>query len=165
VRKDVGRPGQPVLAGMMPGQPRVVVDTAAHFAQQLGSPLVCAYVDPARFRTHSAAGTAGVASIDPDAADDGGSSVAGLKSVLALQLAGQDLPWSFEVLAGEAERELSSLADRLGAAMIVVGARQRGIGARLEDIVAGSVAAHLAHHQSRPVLVVPVNGPRHGGTA
>lgn len=158
VGRENATAGRPVVVGLMPGQSPVVIETAADFAQQLGVPVVCAYVDPTRFH---AAGPE-YPPVDPDAIDDGENAAAAVESWARSRLAARGVPWSFKALAGEPERELSALAKRAGAAMIVVGARRHGIGARLENIVAGSVGAHLAHHQRLPVLVVPVNGPRHG---
>jgi nucleotide-binding universal stress UspA family protein len=65
--------------------------------------------------------------------------------------------WSFRSLAGEPARALSEAADAIGASMIVVGTREPGVIHALEEVLVGSVAVHLAHHQHRPVLIVPLD--------
>lgn len=49
--------------------------------------------------------------------------------------------------------------------LISVGLAESGIGwsYRMENLLTGSVAAHLAHHQSTPVLVVPAAATRTRG--
>lgn len=59
--------------------------------------------------------------------------------------------WRTHALAGNPSAELSALAERLGARMIVVGARRPS----LHELLGGSVAAQLARCQLLPVLVVP----------
>ncbi len=86
-------------------------------------------------------------------------------SRIAGQLGGFDVHWTFSTLAGEPARALSRLADTINACVIVVGTRERGLGARLEELLVGSVAVHLTHRQGRPVLVIPLDphtGPESG---
>lgn len=71
---------------------------------------------------------------------------------------------TFRSLAGDVGAALARLAEVLGAEMIVVGSRAGGVRASMHDFFRGSVAAHLTHRQSRPVVVVPVN-PTPVGTA
>jgi nucleotide-binding universal stress UspA family protein len=40
--------------------------------------------------------------------------------------------------------------------LIIVGSRRGGVRAGLKQFLTGSVAAHLAHRQHRPVVVIPV---------
>jgi nucleotide-binding universal stress UspA family protein len=40
--------------------------------------------------------------------------------------------------------------------MIIVGSRRGGLRSTMHDFFGGSVAAHLAHRQPRPVVVVPL---------
>ena len=65
------------------------------------------------------------------------------------------MSWEFRYLAGRADRALTHLARAVDAAVIVVGTRRPGGGGRMHELLQGSVGAHLAHHQHRPVLVVP----------
>ena len=56
-------------------------------------------------------------------------------------------------------RELGRLADAVGARLVVVGARRPGVRGRVGELLTGSVAVRLVHHQHRPVLVVPPAAP------
>lgn len=70
-------------------------------------------------------------------------------------MADETVTWRVEHLGGDPSRELARLADCLDAVMIVVGTRQAGLRGRVAEFFNGSVAVSLAHHQPRPVLVVP----------
>ncbi len=149
-----------VIAGVIPRQPPVVIRQAAELAYSLGVELVLAYVDVTRFQVAGSDGVSGAsAPIDPDGVDDGydpegvGTT---LRAHIATELASYDLPWSFVQLAGEPARALGHLAAKVKASVIVVGTRERGLGARLEEILTGAVSVHLAHRQNCPVLVVPL---------
>ncbi|MDJ0355324.1 universal stress protein [Paenarthrobacter sp. PH39-S1] len=148
----------PVLVGMMPGQPAAVILNAAALAVRLGVELVCAYVDVASYPVTGRGGApAGVRPIDPDTIDDGGVEIpAELTDRLGQVLASSPVVWSLQLLSGDPARALGVLAASLQATMIVVGTREHGIGARLEDLLTGSVAVHLTHRQHCPVLVVPL---------
>lgn len=61
------------------------------------------------------------------------------------------------VEAGDPRAALGQVAEREGAALIVVGTR--GLGP-LRSLFVGSVASHLVRHATRPVVVVPPPGPR-----
>lgn len=151
------RSSQPVVVGVVPGQPAHVVQQAAVFASRFGTELVCAYVNPARYPVEEADdGSVESASIDPDFADD---HEAAFDEALARSL--HDLlvtttvPWRTLALAGDVAGALVHLADTLDAAMIVVGAHDRSLGGSLRDFFNRSVGAQLAHRQPRPVVVIP----------
>lgn len=153
-----GAPG-PVIVGVVPGQGSAVVQRAAGFAAALGVAMVCVWVDPAAYMRRARDGTPESAVlIDPDAV---GPSIEYLRAQMEARLAdclvSVEIGWSFDTVAGEPARELSRLAARVHAAMIVVGTRDPGFGARLEELLTGSVAVHLAHHQPCPVLVIPLH--------
>jgi nucleotide-binding universal stress UspA family protein len=59
-------------------------------------------------------------------------------------------------LAGDVAYALTWLADILDVELIIVGSRRGGVRAGLKQFLTGSVAAHLAHRQHRPVVVIPV---------
>ena len=153
-----GSPG-PIVVGVIQAQPPAVVDHAVTLARALGTSLICAYVDPTSFTTTSRReGAERVVAIDPDA----GESLARqqgirIRKVLASRLEDCPVEWRFQTLAGEPARELSRLAEHASASFIVVGTREPGLAARLEEFLSGSVALHLAHHQGRPVVVVPLH--------
>lgn len=164
-RQSPGVVGRPVVVGVSPGQSAVVWRRAADLAAALGVLMVCAYVDVTTFLIPepddgAPAGTDALLSGAPKNRDDAENAAAGLAAVLAADLDPRPLQWSFRVLEGEPARSLGRLAEELDAQMIVVGTRQHSLGARLEELLIGSVGAHLTHRQDRPVLVVPVDPRR-----
>jgi nucleotide-binding universal stress UspA family protein len=158
---------KPVLVAVMPGQPIAVVQAATNLAVQSGSPLICAFVEvsayavgPGQDKDKDSGGTA--RSIDPDGVADF-SDTSRLRANLARELDDGGADWSFQLLAGNPAKALASAAAAVAAWVIVVGTRERGIGHRLEDLLAGSVAVHLTHSQPLPVLVVPLGHAGAGG--
>ncbi|KRF04332.1 hypothetical protein ASH00_14610 [Arthrobacter sp. Soil782] len=155
----------PVIAAVIPDQPEGVIRHAAALASSFGTGLVCAYVDMSCYTARNYRdGVERFIPINPDSLNgfDQGT-VDRIQEELERRLAGTTVRWSLRGLAGEPAHELSILADRLDASMIVVGTRRPGLSKRLEELVEGSVAAHLAHHQSRPVVVIPLHPHRYGG--
>jgi nucleotide-binding universal stress UspA family protein len=65
--------------------------------------------------------------------------------------------WETRALAGDPTRALARLAETLDAMMIVVGTHEGGLRGTLHELFNGSVAAHLAHRQHRPVVVIPLS--------
>lgn len=149
----------PVLAGVIPGQLAAVTQHAASLAISLGVELVFAYVDVTTYLVaEEADGTVESASVDPDGVDDGAErTAAAIRSRIAGQLGGFDVRWTFTTLASNPAQALGRLAETIGACVIVVGTLERGIGARLAELLTGSVAVHLTHRQGRPVLVIPLD--------
>jgi len=147
----------PVLMGVVPGQPLAVAHRAAELAYSLGVKLICAYVDVTTYLAEEPDGRVEALPIDPDGIDDDIEGIsAGLSGHLADALRGAGIDWSFVTLAGDPARALGRLAESTDASVIVVGTRERGFGARFEELLVGSVAVHLTHRQHRPVLVVPL---------
>lgn len=151
--------GRPLVVGITPGQSPVVALTAAVWAQALATSLHFGYADPDRVVIAELDdGDVRHAALSPDAADDSWRRRdAQLRAALEEVLAGRSLTWRFHYLAGRPDRALTHLARTVDAAAIVVAAR-RPVGAdhRLTGLLAGTVGAHLARHQHRPVLTVPV---------
>lgn len=160
------RIGGPVLAGVEPGQGLAVVHRAADLAHSLGVGLVCAYADPTTVEEHEPGGRVEVLPIDPDGVDDDAAQIrSDLYHSLRDELWGAGVNWRFAALSGEPAHALAAHAEEIDASMIVVGTREHGLAHRFEERIAGSVAVHLAHHQNRPVLVVPLahhHRRRHG---
>ncbi len=151
--------GHPLVVAVTPGQPELVVRTAAGWARDAGaSALYCAYVDPSRFtREELPDGNVRHDAVDPDGADDSWRERArGLVERLGPLLDAGDLPWHFRYLAGRPDRALTHLARAVDAAGFVVGTRAPGAGARVREALEDSIAVRLSHHQHRPVLVVPL---------
>ncbi|HEY6664089.1 MAG TPA: universal stress protein, partial [Propionibacteriaceae bacterium] len=62
----------------------------------------------------------------------------------------------FRELAGDVAHALGRLAAVLDAEMIIIGSRRGSLRSTMHEFLSGSVAAHLAHRQPRPVVVVPM---------
>ncbi|WP_427017368.1 universal stress protein [Pseudarthrobacter sp. P1] len=159
----------PVVAGVVPGQPAIVIRQAAALAYNLGVGLVLAYVDVTRYLVEDHDGGDDTsAPIDPDGVDerdDVEGAAASIREQMGAELGADDTGWSFVTLAGEPAYALARLAESVHACVIVVGTRERGVGARLEEFLIGSVAVHLTHRQHRPVLGIPLDPhPIKGGS-
>lgn len=149
----------PVIAGVVPGQSSRVVHEAARQAGLAGVELIVVHVDTTRF----------VAFEDPDGyVHPSTVDVAGAAAKAALEdvrrsaaeaLDGADVTWSARQEIGDPALALIRLADSVGASLLVVGTRKRGLGESLREFLTGSVAARLSHRQRRPVLVVPQDDP------
>jgi nucleotide-binding universal stress UspA family protein len=148
----------PLVVGVTPGQDPLVVRTAASLAGAVGVRLVLAYVDTSRYVVEEHPdGTVRHASIDPDGVDDVWEDTdASLRGDLADLLRDDPLDWEFHYLAGRPDRSLTHLARAVDASAIVVGTRATGTGRHVRELLEGSVAAHLSHHQHRPVVTVPL---------
>ena len=153
----------PLLVGVVPGQHPEVLQTAATLAQGLSAPLLCAYVDEASYLVEwDPARSAHRLSLHPDKDDDDIRSLTNnLKSAIGSAIPGASPEWTLRTLAGDPARALGRLAAEVNAPMIIVGTPEKGFGHRITELLNGSVAAWLTHHQSRPVLVVPFRMAAH----
>jgi nucleotide-binding universal stress UspA family protein len=96
--------------------------------------------------------------IDPDQPDWNTAVFDGGLAHLIRSVADQEgVRVEFRELAGDIAHALNRLAEVLGAEMIIVGSRRGGVRSSMHEFFGGSVAAHLAHRQPRPVVVVPVH--------
>ena len=150
--------GHPIVAGVVPGQPELVVLTAASWAKALGVSLFLGYVDRTRVTIEEYPdGTVRHAEVDTDAVDDSWRERSDqIEKFLAALLEGSGVPWHFRYLAGRPDRALTHLARAVDASALVVGTHEPGVSSRWHDLLEGSIGGRLAHHQHRPVLVVPL---------
>ncbi|MFT4213273.1 MAG: universal stress protein [Microbacterium sp.] len=156
---EVPVPQHAVIVGVVPDQPPRVVKEAARYAELFGAPLIVAHVDVTRFVTYEDPdGYVHSAPIDVDIAV-GEAQLKLVSDAAASALAGSDVDWSVHQLVGDPALALKQLAERSRARLIVVGTRRRGFGESIREFFMGSVAVRLAHRQSRPVLVVPLQEP------
>lgn len=148
-----------VIVGVVPGQPSAVVEEAARFARSFGVPLVCAHVDISRYSVaQSLDGTIIASSLDAEMLRDSEPVFdLDLKQAIAAVLEGSGVEWSTRALSGSPAVELARLAEEIGARMIVVGTREAGLRGSLREFFSGAVSVHLAHHQHRPVVMVPLD--------
>lgn len=145
-----------ILVGVNHGQSEVVLEHACRFASALGAALVCAHVDVGRYVVEERPdGTVVSRPLDPDLPE---LSDADFDPVLAEHIRASvgEVEVSFRELAGDRAYALARLAEICGVDAIVVGSRRRGVRSGLKEFFGGSIAAQLAHRQSRPVIVVPV---------
>ena len=151
--------GHAVVVGVEPGQPDLVAVTAAELAAGLGAKVYFAYADPGRLPERELPdGRVEHVDLNPDLFDDDTwrAREASLVAAIEAALVGREVAWEFRYLAGRADRALTHLARAVDAAVIVVGAGRRGGGVRLQQLLQWPVGVHLANHQHRPVLVVPL---------
>lgn len=152
--------GHPIIVGIVEEIPELLVATAASLASATGGTLHFAYVDPQRYTVEEMPdGTVRHAALSPDSLHSNWQDrESALKSELQSLLENQsNLPWQFHYLAGRPDRALTHLARAINAAVFVIGTRAPGPRARIRRVLEGSVAYHLAQHQHRPVLSVPLS--------
>lgn len=148
-----------VIVGVVPEQPTRVLSEAARYAKVFGAPLVVVHVDVTRFVTYEDPdGYVHSAPIDIDISA-GGDAFAEVKDTASSVLAESGANWSVQQLVGDPAMAIKHFADHVGARLIVVGTRRQGFGETIREFFTGSVAARLAHRQTRPILVVPLGEP------
>ena len=147
-----------IVVAVVAGQPVTVVEQAARLAGDLDLPLVCANVDVNRYLVSSYVdGTVVALPYDPDLPDvEEETFDPELEAHLREVLGPIGVRYSLEQLAGDPSWALAHLAERLEARYIVVGTREAGLRGSIREFFNGSIAAHLAHRQKRPVIVVPL---------
>jgi nucleotide-binding universal stress UspA family protein len=154
----------PLVVGVLPGQSPEGLQTAASLASKLAAPLICAHVDEASYLVEwDPARSAHRLSLHPDTDNAAIRAVTQeLRNSAGSACDALGVPWTLRTLAGDPARALGRLAAEVGAAMIIVGTPEPGLGHRISAALNGSVAAWLSHHQDHPILIVPA--PRPGRT-
>ncbi|GGC99060.1 hypothetical protein GCM10011512_27470 [Tersicoccus solisilvae] len=158
----------PVVVGVTDRQPGLVLETAADFAVRLGAPLILVAADPTHLPVDPrsvADPDAPVVALDPDEQDDDARPRlrALLEARVAALRADRGLDPALRLLPGDPADALAAVASAVDAQLIVVGTADRSFRAGVREFVEGSVATHLAHRQSVPVLVVPTSAARVAG--
>lgn len=158
-------PSPPVIVGVTLGQSESVLHGAAGFAQDLQADLVCAWVDTGRYLVEEQVdGSVTSLPFDSDLPELGEEEFdPELASHIQKVLGSGPLRWTARALAGDPARALAHLANTLNARLIVVGSKETGMRAGIQEFFTGSVAVHLAHRQHRPVLIIPVAPVKHEG--
>lgn len=145
-----------IVVGVASDVPDVVVREAARFAAPFGARLVFAYAEPSRYPVDVLpSGIVTAMPIDPDLPADHETAF-DPKLAARIREMVPDIETEFRALSGDPATQLGQLAEDLGSRAIVVGTRRPGIRSGIEEFFAGSIAVGLAHHQSRPVIVIPV---------
>lgn len=150
------RPASSIIVGVVPGQPDLVARTAVAWNQQgLVGRLHYVFVDPTMTETPGGH----MNPIDSDSLDESGSTAASeLSHRLLSEITPAGVDADFVRVAGDPAHGLSREARRTDSAAIVVGTRERGPVAALEEWMRGSVSVQLEHIQERPVIVIPLAG-------
>lgn len=148
-----------VLVGVVAGTAAAVVEAAGGLADRLGADLVCAHVDDSSEKVEEKPdGTVVSRPLNPDLPFEASEEFdPRLRAEIAAVLDPKPVEWSVRALAGGPAQELARLAEKLDAALIVIGTRESGFRGSVEEFLNGSVAIRLAHRQHRPVVVIPLN--------
>ncbi|MEO8907265.1 MAG: universal stress protein [Microbacteriaceae bacterium] len=151
-------PAGPIVVGIAPDEAPHVLLEAARFARELGVELVCAHVDAARYPIEEHVdGTVASLPLDPEVPDLRDETVdPALRRYVLATLADAGVAVRLYALAGDPAQALGRLSESLDARAIVVGTRHPGVRTGLEEFFTGSIAVRLAHRQSRPVIVIPL---------
>jgi nucleotide-binding universal stress UspA family protein len=153
-------PTAPVLVGVVPGQPDAVLRTAGEYARAFGAELIVGWVDATRY-TAGLWADGSVAFVPYDASGDSEIDARWIDDQVRPVLDPLGVPWRAVTGEGEPSAGLCTIADRERVGSIVVGTREPGFRAGLQEFFTGSIAAHLAHRQRQPVIVVPLAPVRH----
>ena len=147
------------MVGVTPRQPLVVIRQAARIARQFEADLVCANVDAGAYVvTELPDGSVESRPIDPDQPDwDTAVFDGGLADRIRAVADTEGVDVEFRELAGDIAHALGRLAEILKAEMIIVGSRRGGFRSSMHEAFGGSVAAQLAHRQSRPLVIIPLS--------
>ena len=146
------------MVGVTPQQPVAVLREAVRLARQFKAVLVCANVEAGSYVVaEHPDGSVESRPIDPDQPDWNTAVFNGGLAHRIREVADKEgVRVEFRELAGDIAHALGRLAEVLYAEMIIVGSRRGGLRSTMHDFFGGSVAAHLAHRQPRPVVVVPL---------
>jgi nucleotide-binding universal stress UspA family protein len=147
-----------IVVGVTPQQPVAVLWEAVRLARQFKAVLVCANVEAGSYVVaEHPDGSVESRPIDPDQPDWNAAVFHGGLAHRIREVADKEgVRVEFRELAGDIAHALGRLAEVLDAEMIIVGSRHGGLGSSMHEFFGGSVAAHLAHRQPRPVVVVPL---------
>ncbi|MGG5173334.1 universal stress protein [Pseudarthrobacter sp. J1738] len=153
-----GFSGSPVIVGVIPDQDPAVWARALELAESRSVPLIAAFVDPASYLIEWTPGNKVLPiSLEPVIEPDDETAVAAaeIKETLTTAAAGHDVDWSLRIIGGDPALALGRLAEAVGAATIVIGARRPGFMAKVDELVSGSLMHRLLTTQTVPVLGIP----------
>lgn len=150
--------GSVLVVGTLPGQDRRIPQEAAALAARMRTSMVCVWADQGNIIVRrNPDGSVDTVPMDPDGVEDPDRPTAEevLFGQLEEALATSPVPWRFHCTNGTPARALHETAEELDAVAIVIGTRQPGFGHWAAEKIDGSVAVRLAHHQHRPVILIP----------
>ncbi|HWH28543.1 MAG TPA: universal stress protein [Mycobacteriales bacterium] len=150
-------PGPLVLVGFDDSPAgRAALATAADLAGRMSGRLEVLHAVPPVTPMAAPSGLMGDGFAVPppaDAEQQRAATASALSTVVGGVLAGCTVPWTFEVVDGDAVTVLEEHA--ADAYLVVVGTRHAGIGTALDRLLTGSTSRALQKRCPRPVLVVP----------
>lgn len=147
-----------LVVGVGPRQGDELLHAAGGVARRYGARLLLATVDPSRYAVVGADGSTWSEPIDPDSYGPAEPTFdPEVRRRIEDIMKGLEVEWTTHCLVGDTAAALAALAEEQEAAMIVVGTREPSFVSGFREFLGGSVAVHLAHHQGRPVLVVPLH--------
>lgn len=153
----------PVVLGVTADQPDTVAEQAVSLATAFKTSIVFVWADMTQYSSGFLSdGTMAYSSFDPEPFDGASANTQWIDERAERVCSASGIEWESRVLVGQPARVISSIADEVDARLIVVGTREPGFLAGLAEFLGGSVAAHLSHTQSRPVVVVPLNPVKAG---
>jgi nucleotide-binding universal stress UspA family protein len=148
-----------IVVGVELDEDAAVLRAAAEFARRFDAALVCVVSDPRRYvMREDADGSVTSLDIDPDDPEERQEIFdAPLRAQVDAVLGPLGVEWTPRAMAGDPAVQLAHVAEEVDASMIVVGTRRPGRWGSMREFLNGSVAAHLAHRQHRPVVVIPLS--------
>lgn len=154
-----------IVVGVEMGDNLAVLRQAAVFAERFRASLVCVISDAGRYAIHEAPdGTVTSLDIDPDQSEYERREIFDRELYRRVDavLRPRGIEWTPRAMAGDPAVQLAHVADEVDAAMIIVGTHRPGRWGSIREFLNGSIAAHLAHRQRRPVVLVPLSPVRDG---
>lgn len=151
------RPERLIVVGVDSEQRPSIVQEVAALAATMSAGLVCAWVDSTQVVYGATLdGTRLITPLDPDQAADSSDALRSqVHEHLAGLLADSPVPWRLETAVGDIASGLTEVANTWDADIIAVGGRRPGFSGWMNEVIGGSIAGHLVHTQSRPVLIIP----------
>ena len=148
-----------IVVGVELDEDAAVLREAAELARRFDATLVCVISDPSRYGVREDAdGNVTSLDIDPDDPEERHETFdAPLRARVDAVLDPLGVEWTPRAMAGDPAVQLAHVADEVDARLIVVGSRRPGRWGSMREFLNGSVAAHLAHRQHRPVVVIPLS--------
>lgn len=151
------RPDRIIVVGVDAEQRASIVQEVAALATTMSAGLVCAWVDSTQVIYGATLdGTRLITPLDPDQAASSSDAVREqVHQHVAELLTDSPVPWRLETAVGDIASGLTDVATEWDADIIAVGGRRPGFSGWMNEVIGGSIAGHLVHTQTRPVLVIP----------
>lgn len=145
----------PVVIGIDESEPSLhALKYAANLADALRTELVAVHVHPEGSEGYLSTSSVWTPTMIPYLEEGKDELDKTVKREVRELLASTTLQWRFIQRVGDRAGELQDVASELGASMLVVGSRGRGLSEMLHRLLSGSVSHGALHYGSTPVLIV-----------